>query len=337
MYIKLRIFFKKLFYDNPLIWKGIEFLQGLVYVFDYFYYYKLWGHDKRFSVKEINIEFSSQCNLRCKFCALDHEKPKHSITSEILEKFFVNFIEDKRFQQIEIINLHNGGETLLHPKLGEMLGIIKKYKDLAKEKGLRFPKISLLTNGMLLRERVSKLILDLDVIDTIGVSIDGGTPQVFEDFRVNAKWSKMYENVKTFHGLNEGKGHPTEMYSICCVSDENPLGTEWMHPEFQEVLGLFDRYELRRFHSWGGEIDGIASREKKHKIGCTMAMRQMVLLPNGDVTVCCNDLNSKGVVGNMMDKDFISVYKSQERQKYLTLLLKGQKSQLELCKDCETF
>lgn len=66
-------------------------------------------------------------------------------------------------------------------------------------------------------------------------------------------------------------------------------------------------------------------------------MKQMVLLPNGDITVCCSDLNSRGVIGNLLQDDLYAIYNSKNRRRYIDLLYQGRKKEIELCKDCETF
>ena len=336
-YYDLKIYIKKLFYRFPFIWKVLEFFQGLLYVYQYVYYYKLPGHRNRFSVKEFNIEFASQCNLRCAFCSLDHLKPKQTITTEILDTFFETLRTDKRFRSINIVRLHNGGEALLHPKRLEMLAVIKKHKDLAKASNQKFPKIDLLTNGMLLGERLAKQIIELDVLDSIGLSMDGGTPEAFEKMRTNAKWPRFYKNLTTFCELNRAAGHHIQTYTICCIPDDKPLNTKWMDAEFRTALETLDRAEIRYLHNWAGEVDTVKVKDKPHKIGCSLLMTQMILLPNGDITVCCNDLNSKGVVGNILQDDIFEIYKSQNRRVYIDKLLVGKKEELELCSGCETF
>ena len=95
----------------------------------------------------VNIEIYSACNLRCKFCSLDHSKAAEIMSLELLE-----LILDKLTQipeKIERIELHNGGETLLHPKLGDVLTLIGKYK--SKIPGN--PSLVLLTNATPLSEK----------------------------------------------------------------------------------------------------------------------------------------------------------------------------------------
>jgi radical SAM protein with 4Fe4S-binding SPASM domain len=337
MYIRFKLFLKILFYHKPIVWPILETIQGIIYAIKYFYYYRVLKGNKGMSIKEVNIEFSSQCNLRCQFCSLDHNKPKHLITPEIIEKFLIGFIEDKRYKSIKRINLYNGGEVLLHPKRLEILTIIKKYKNLAKQKSKHFPEIHMLTNGMLLRGKLAKDIIDLDVVDLLGISFDGGTPEAFEEMRTNAKWPIFYENVKTFNRIRKEQKSSVKMSAISCIPSDKTRSLKWMHPQFQEIYNLLDWYELRRLHNWAGDINDFKSPQKKHKIGCTLLMEQMVLLPNGDVTICCNDLNSKSVIGNILQTDFMNIYNCDQRVRFLKLHLQGKKEKIALCKDCETF
>lgn len=347
----LRERLKSRYYEHPVVWPVLKKMQEWNNRAQYRWYYRFPGHDTRVSVREINIEFNSACNLRCKFCALDHDKPKRSMSPLVLRRFLDQFIEDKRFHAVEKFQLYNGGETLLHPKRIEMLRIIKEYKKIATDRGIHFPKVSMLTNGMLLREKLAREIVDEGLVDEVGFSLDGGTPEDFEDLRVNAKWKPFYENVKFFTEYARASNHPIRVYGITIVPEPRSLDYKWMHPEFVELGQLFDHHELRRLHDWGGEVDllgdhnkgvgRVAELAKDKKVlkdkGCDLLLRQMIWLPNGDVTICCNDLNSKGVVGNIMNNTLWELYDSPERRKYLDLLDAGRKSELELCKDCQTF
>jgi radical SAM protein with 4Fe4S-binding SPASM domain len=247
------------------------------------------------------------------------------------------FINDNRFRSVEIINLHNGGEVLLHPKLKEMLALIKQFRDTSLIKGQKFPRIFILTNAMKLTPEISKILIDSEIIDVIGFSLDGGTPEMFSKMRHHAIWDVVYKNIRHFEALKKRKDSDIESYAISCIPDNKDLNTNWMHPEFKEILNLIDRYELRRLHNWAGEIEHFPLKVKKHKIGCTLLMQQMVLLPEGDVTLCCNDLNSKEILGNIYTKNFYDIYKSKKRRLYLRKHLKGQNQDLKLCSGCETF
>jgi len=338
MYIEYKNYIKNRIYNITFLWKIVEIIQGWFFAFKYFYHYKFKiNSENTTSLNEIYIEFSSACNLRCGFCSLDHLKPKTYITEEILTKFLENFISDKRFRSVQSLQLHNAGETLLHPKKIRLLKIIKEYKEKALSKGIKFPEVHILTNGMLLKQRVSKAILDINIVDVLRMSLDGGTPEAFEEMRDRAKWPVFYKNVKDFVAYNNENNYGVKISTISIIPAEKDFNLDWMHPEFSEILKLVDSYELRRLHNWAGEIEGIKQTTKPFKIGCNMAINQMVLLPNGDVTVCCSDLNSKGVIGNLLKDNLYTIYNGKRRRAYLDFLYKGEKHKLPLCKDCETF
>lgn len=330
-----KAYIKNTFYNLPLVWKTIEFFQGVSYGLNYNKYYRFENINST-SLREINIEFSSACNLRCQFCALDHEKPQSYIEPELLRKLLTQLTEDKRFQNVKRIQLYNGGETLLHPNRIQLLEILKEFKSSTKAKGLAFPKVVLLTNAMLMREKMSKQIIDLDVVDELMVSLDGGTPEDFEDIRVRAKWPIFYKNISTFLDYRDQQKANIFFKTITILPDHLSFNIDWMHPQFKEILLRADDYELRRLHNWAGEVEG-QTPNKSHKLGCTLLMKQLVILPNGDVTVCCSDLNSRGVVGNLNKQSLYDVYQSPKRLKWLKLLYQNKKEEIDLCRQCETF
>ncbi len=318
----------------------IKFIQGISFVLDYWLFYKFKLIRKKSSITEINIEFVSYCNLRCILCSLDHEKPKVRMSAEILKRFFENFLSDSRFRSVKTIHLYNAGEVLLHPKLMEMLDIIKYFKEQAKKKNIFFPQIALLTNAIILDEKKSKLLIDSTIIDNIRFSMDGGNKEKFEEMRKRAEWDVFLKNIKTFCELNKKSPKPIPTGIITLVEYHNKLNTKWMSEEFNELLNLVDGYELRYAHNWGGdvEIEELKNKSKtSYKIGCSLLMHQLVLLPNGDVTVCCADLNSKGVIGNINKDDLFSIYSKPQRLKMLKKFMKNKKHEIDLCKDCETF
>lgn len=325
---------------STFIWRMIEFTQGLSYVWNYWLYYKLNLIKNKSSITEINIEFVSYCNLRCKLCSLDHEKPKVRMTPETLKHFFDDFLNDKRFRSVKTIHLYNAGEVLLHPNLDEMLAIIKHYKNQAKENNIFFPQISLLTNAVILDEDNSKTLIDSGVLDYIRFSMDGGSKEKFEEMRVRAKWDGFVKNVTTFCELNKETTKPIPTGIITLVDYKNKLNTKWMSDEFIKLLNMVDGYELRYAHNWGGdvEIEELKNKSVKTlKIGCSFLMHQLVLLPNGDVTVCCADLNSKGVIGNINKDTLFEIYSKPLRREMLYKFMKRKKKEIDLCKDCETF
>lgn len=137
MNIKTRDYLKRKISQFRILTPLIDLGKSALFIKNYICHYAVLKN--KASTQELNIEFSSVCNLRCKLCSLDHSKPRKFISKEILEHFLINLLTDKRFSKVEVINLHNGGETLMHPKCTDMLKILRHYKLLAKKEILSFP------------------------------------------------------------------------------------------------------------------------------------------------------------------------------------------------------
>ena len=333
-------FFVQRIGKSTFVWRIVEFMQGISFSIDYWLYYKTGIIKSKSSITEINIEFVSYCNLRCTLCSLDHDKPKVRMSAETLKQFFDDFMSDSHFRSVKTIHLYNAGEVLLHPKLEEMLAIIKQYKEDAKKKGIFFPQIALLTNAIVLNEKNTNALINSGVLDYIRFSMDGGSKEKFEEMRERAKWDVFMKNITHFCELNNKQPKKIPTGIITLVEYRNKLNTEWMSDEFKKLLDMVDGYELRYAHNWGGEveIEELKNTKKKtFKIGCSLLMHQLVLLPNGDITVCCADLNSKGVIGNIKQEKLFAIYNKPQRKEMLHKFIQGKKKEIDLCKDCETF
>lgn len=288
------------------------------------------------SIRWINLEFASACNLRCKWCSLDHTKPKLTMSPELLERVLAELSTDRAFQ-LDRIELHNGGETLMHPELPEMLAVLRKYRD-------QLPPVHLLTNAGLLTEEKARIILDSEAISRIRFSIDGGTRESFEELRAPAKWSKISDNVRRFLALNESCARSVETGIICLVGTDQTLSTDWMEPDFAELFERVDQLHIRWPHNWDGSEDlGIDdsgyrkhTESRKHQV-CYFLEMDLVVLPGGDVTVCCADLNSRGVIGNVNESSLREVYLSKVRRSMLEKFAAGEKDSIDLCKDCSGY
>lgn len=289
--------------------------------------------DGPLTLEWINLEFASHCNLRCKWCSLDHDKPKQVMPAELLAKVLDEVVADPGIN-LKRIELHNAGETLLHPDLPGMFAVIAARKE-------RLPIINLLTNAGALNEARTRAILDSGAIDVIRFSVDGGTQAEFEELRKPARWAQIRDNIHRFLDANERSARKLRTGVICIVAPEKTLTQDWMEPEFRALFARIDDVSLRFPHNWDGSAElGVNDRDYKHhaKVSkgktCYFLIKDMVFLPNGDATVCCADLNSRGVIGNVTQSTIREIYHSSKRQRMLQLFGEGRKDDIDLCRTC---
>jgi len=274
------------------------------------------------TLKSVHIQFTNNCNLNCKWCSLKKG-------CELMEeKFLIKILEELKKFNVKEINLWNGGEPLLHPNLINLLRIIKRYKNY---------KVNFLTNGILLNKQLSKKIIKLNVLDTLGFSVDGGSKQGYEELRRGGKWDILKKYVFNFIKLNKN----IETYIICVISPEKPLNIKWMKPEFKHLLNSVDYYRLTypEFMPGGPKPLGCVNNNfiKTNKRICLALLQGLVILQNGKVLPCCIDLNGICVLGNLNEQSLKSIVNRGKRRQMIKMFLKGEKDKIPLCKDCNRF
>lgn len=84
------------------------------------------------------------------------------------------------------------------------------------------------------------------------------------------------------------------------------------------------------------EFEGVNNPKRRQKIiGCLRNLRQNVLLPNGDVIICCMDYGMKHILGNLLVSDYSVLFDSEEFLRVKRGLKCG--SADILCKHCDGF
>ena len=60
-----------------------------------------------------------------------------------------------------------------------------------------------------------------------------------------------------------------------------------------------------------------------------------VLMPNGDVVLCCMDYNLKHVIGNLLKQKYEDIFESEELKKIIEINESPEFSKCSICKSCE--
>lgn len=284
------------------------------------------------TLKALHLQLNNFCNLKCKWCSFVNPKNKQVISKELLVNIFNEIMNDDRFK-IRDLNLWNAGESLLHPDFIGIMEIISAYKT----KYGRFPKVRLLTNAMLLTEKLSRKIVEIGVIDYIGFSIDGGSKEEYEKIRTGGKFDIVKKNIKTFVKLNKGK---IETMVNCVIPLDKPLNTDWMSQDFKNMLNSVDFYKLN-YPGNRGEIfvkypPGFKFFKTNKRI-CLALLEGLVVVQNGDVLFCCDDFNAEYALGNLHNKTLFEICNSKSRKDLVRTFFRGKKHQIPLCKICNRF
>ncbi len=300
-----------------------SYLKSKIYL-----YFKLLNLEniKDIALDVLGIEFTSICDLKCKWCSLDNSRAKGFMEPKLFKKI----LDDISQSDIKIkhITLHHAGETLLHPKFREMLEILGEKK----KNTPNFPYISLLTNATTLDDNKINAILETNSIDWMRFSIDGGNKKDFEAIRRGAKWENVLSNVNKFLDKNKKTGKNIKTSILCLMTNPSKQVSE----EFKKLLEKVDEYRINPPHNWDGSKN-LGLKSKSIKGGCWRALKSMAILWDGRVVPCCADLNGRGIIGDLKTQKLYKVYLGKERLEILNKMKNNQRSKIELCKNCSNF
>lgn len=109
-----------------------------------------------------------------------------------------------------------------------------------------------------------------------------------------------------------------------------------VHPEVQKVLNFNVEDLSRLLQNRAGNLDvGFKPQKLKGKIICSSTGRKLdnnVLLPNGDVILCCMDYGLECKIGNLLESSYEELFKTNAFKKIQRSLDNG--SEDFLCRNC---
>lgn len=277
---------------NFLYWKVIRKYQENIY-------------NRNAVAPFIEITTKIGCNIRCDFCPQDNLLKAHKdrltnfnsveniLPQETLLKLetFKTFL--KHIPKDYIINFAGYSEPWLVPDCTDM--VLTAY-----EKG---HKVRAFTTFVGMKpidvKRLSKIPFEL-----FSVHMADETPTT--KIRVDGKMKETIKEVKK-RGFYQLEFH-------------NHFGNP--HPEFIKSFGKFHfttASVVNRAENIILEENNTQPKRHKGKIRCGFNPKSNdltwnVLLPNGDVTLCCEDYSLKHILGNLHDNDLMSLYKTEPYQ-----------------------
>lgn len=283
----------------------------------------------------IMVEPTNGCNIACPLCPVGSKVMKRKRGFMDVDCFRGLIDEVSGFVREIVMNF--AGETLLHPRIGEMISY-------AEKKGVQ---ITIGTNGTI--DKMQE-ILDAGPTEVL-FALDGLTEETYVRYRRGADFTRVRANLlkltegKRSRGLTKPnivlqfvvmKDNEHEVGSIMDFArhhgvDEVALTPVVINDFFSLEKGdLISRYLPE--HSQYRQYKRVGDRVLQRKpIICVWAF-QSVVLYNGDVTVCCFDFDGTLVIGNAFEEGFLKVWNSEKYRKFRANIIRRR---FALCKQCD--
>ena len=222
--------------------------------------------------------------------------------------------------------LHVGGESLLHPRLNEML-------EYAMGKRNRFSAVGFFTNGMLFNEKVAETVVRSG-LDWVTFSLDG-VGEVTERIRRGSNYATLKRNIQQLIQLRGAKLKPRVGINTTITtqsdSELRDIWKEWtekvdqvsFYPQLNDDFSISNLARAQRF-DLGWRIEQ----------PCAMPLTMLCIFWNGDVTYCCHNLKGKYLLSNVRKADLMKIWRSKEMQEIRKGILSGTPFPETLCEKC---
>lgn len=217
-------------------------------------------------------------------------------------KLFRKIIDDAARIGVMRIHLFLHGEPLLHPHIVEMISYIK-----SKKLG-----ILISTNGMPFNKEKIKAILSSGVnnADHFSFSIFGHSKEVHETVMKRSNFDRIVKNILTFLALRRkmkwnGPVIETNFYILPeNAHEEEKYVNKWRkYVDHVRVSGVisesFSKYKQKR--------NNIQLRTQT----CLHLWQIMTVFWNGDVTVCCQDVDGDWILGNLNEQSIREIWNNK--------------------------
>ncbi|UCE39116.1 MAG: radical SAM protein [Thermoplasmata archaeon] len=236
----------------------------------------------------LGIEVTNSCNLRCLMCH------REVMTREVGFMDFDLFKECAR-QGIEMgvkmIVPFNYGESLLHPKLVDMVEYVKSLS--------KYTLVKVNTNGMLMTGEYAKALVNAG-IDEITFSLEGCTKESHEEIAIGSKYERVLANLMNLIDMKKGNEKP--QIRVCMVRmEETASALKQFTRRWQPLVDAITIHDVNT--GYGTLKDRrVEKRPLERRVPCRELWLKLQTLWNGDVTVCCVDYDGILKIGNIQNE-----------------------------------
>ncbi|MEK7992310.1 MAG: radical SAM/SPASM domain-containing protein [Planctomycetota bacterium] len=257
---------------------------------------------KMLGIRIFDVEVSSRCNLRCRFCPRE-ELPETGLMSEATFERFLEQVPLRRTDNLAFVGL---GEPTLNPRL---LDFIRRAK-------AQYPKLVtwVTSNGTRLTEDVVGPLLDAG-LDLLDVSVNGIEPESYEAVMRGANFEQTLANLESTRAEIERRGNRTRLQiNFVVTADGRPNVGDVQ--AFWRNRGI-SRFRLQREHNRGGTVDFSPSgRHQPHGLGgrqCQLAATMTFITWKGEVLHCSHDVGRRHPIGNIHADTWGVIQKRKQR------------------------
>jgi len=276
----------------------------------------------------VRIEPVGKCNFKCLHCPTGVKPNNRALLKKPEFHSIIDQFSDANFIP-RVVVLYHGGEPTLNKNLTYYIKFLKEFG---------VAKTVVTTNASLLTEKLCNELV-LAGLDEIKVSFDGTSPDENDAIRVLGKFFENANNVKTLCNVKKmlNRANPVIRIGNIQVCDQDTLDEIFKKNTSNNYLMDYqlkppkyltdffaDHYgdmELKSYPAmvWPSfndfsKYEPVLYGEQEVKY-CSSLYETITILSNGDVVMCCYDLEGELVIGNAFEDNIFDIWNNDKYTK----------------------
>ncbi|MEC7641702.1 MAG: radical SAM protein [Nitrospinota bacterium] len=286
------------------------------------------------------IDITNRCNAKCVWCPNPDLTNVGAMDMDLYKK-----IVDDYGSRGGVLTFGTFGEPLMDKHMKERIEYLKRFP--------KIHKVEVLTNGFFLNDNIVPTILENGV--GVDISLDELDKQTFEDVK-KMSFDVVRDNIVKFLEANSSAGRPVPV-NIRIKTMKTV--EETMEQELFKIIALHDcsvvlnSIDDNIISNWAGKLDKdlfikeykISTTNKTeftHKrfnqnniAPCTQLWKWMVVYWDGSVVLCCADMFSQSIVGDLKSNSITEVWNGLHMKNLRDQMVQRKRFEVPLCQDCD--
>ncbi len=286
------------------------------------------------------IDITNRCNAKCVWCPNPDLTHVGAMDMDVYRK-----IIDDYGSRGGVVTFGTFGEPLMDKHMKERIEYLKRYP--------KIHKIEVLTNGFFLNDKMVPLLVEHGV--GVDISLDELDKQTFEDVK-KMSFDVVRDNIVNFLEINSKASRPVPVnIRIKTLKTVE----ETLAQELFKIIASHDcsimlnSIDDNIISNWAGKLDKeafikeyeISSPDKTrytHKrfnqtnvAPCTQLWKWMVVYWDGKVVLCCADMFSRSIVGDLKSNSITAIWNGPDLKKLRGQMVNRQRFEVPICQDCD--
>ena len=278
----------------------------------------------------IALEVTNVCNFKCKFCPQSDSQHHHNVPRSYLDpEACASFLGKVRGAGITTNLMHwtLDGEPFMNKQFAELVRV---------SAGFGFTNTYFASNGMLCTaERLAEFPLDRVRLNiAIDFCADKGC---FEEVRgTKDSWDRVRANIEQILHDPRTQNVGLELTDISSFSERDP---QKLRAAFESLVALCGqhpnlRYSARVFHNATGFVPPMPKRRGNYHL-CPYPWTHFRIASDGDIVICCRDLDHKTVLGNLKTQSVQEIWNGAKMVAARRALLAQDPDAVRACRGCD--